>query len=178
MRRAVEARPRLTSLGWFVCLAVVETWPLASNPAHLSRNDNGDAMLNEWTIAWVAHQAPRDPLHLFDANIFFPERDTLAYSESMIVQSAMAAPFLWLGASPVLAYNLVLLAGFTLTAWASTLVVARWTGDWTIAILAGFAFNAHTISRVPHPRRSTGSFCRCRSWRSMCCCAGPASATR
>ena len=69
------------------------------------------------------------------------------------MQSAMAAPFLWLGASPVLAYNLVLLAGFTLTAWASTLVVARWTGDWTIAILAGtFAgFNAHTISRLPSP---------------------------
>ena len=160
VRRAVEARPRLTSLAWFVCLAVIETWPLASSPAHLSRNDNGDAMLNEWTIAWVAHQAPRDPLHLFDANIFHPERDTLAYSESMIVQSAMAAPFLWLGASPVLAYNLVLLAGFTLTAWASTLVVARWTGDWTIAILAGtFAgFNAHTISRLPHLQAQHGEF--------------------
>src|SRR6185436_12288104 len=139
---------------------VIETWPLASSPAHLSRNDNGDAMLNEWTIAWVAHQAPRDPRHLFDANIFYPERDTLAYSESMIVQSAMAAPFLWLGASPVLAYNLVLLAGFTLTAWASTLVVARWTGDWTIAILAGtFAgFNAHTISRLPHLQAQHGEF--------------------
>ena len=159
-RRAFEAQPRLTSLALFVCLAAIETWPLASNPAHLSRNDNGDAMLNEWTIAWVAHQAPRDPLRLFDANIFYPERDTLAYSESMIVQSAMAAPFLWLGASPVLAYNLVLLAGFALTAWASTLVVARWTGDWTIAILAGtFAgFNAHTISRVPHLQAQHGEF--------------------
>ena len=72
----------------------------------------------------------------------------------------MAAPFLWLGASPVLAYNLVLLAGFTLTAWASTLVVARWTGDWTIAILAGtFAgFNAHTISRLPHLQAQHGEF--------------------
>lgn len=158
--RAFEARPRLASLALFVCLAAVETWPLASNPAHLSRNDNGDAMLNEWTIAWVAHQSIRDPLQLFDANIFYPERDTLAYSESMIVQSAMAAPFLWLGASPVLAYNLVLLAGFTLTAWASTLVVARWTQDWTIAILAGtFAgFNAHTISRVPHLQAQHGEF--------------------
>jgi PA14 domain len=157
---AIEARPRLTSLALFVCLALVETWPLASDPAHLSRNDNGDAMLNEWTIAWVAHQAPRDPRHLFDANIFYPERDTLAYSESMIVQSAMAAPFIWLGASPVLAYNIVLLAGFALTAWASSLVVARWTGDWTVAILAGtFAgFNAHTISRIPHLQAQHGEF--------------------
>lgn len=160
LTRSIEARPRLTSLGLFVCLAAIETWPLASNPAHLSRNDNGDAMLNEWTIAWVAHQAPRDPRHLFDANIFHPERDTLAYSESMIVQSAMAAPFVWLGASPVLAYNIVLLAGFALTAWASALIVARWTGDWTVAILAGtFAgFNAHTISRLPHLQAQHGEF--------------------
>jgi hypothetical protein len=156
----VQAHPRSASLALFAVLAIVETWPLATDPAHLSRNDNGDAMLNEWTIAWVAHQAPRAPLRLYDANIFHPERDTLAYSEAMIVQSAIAAPFLWLGASPVLAYNIVLLTGFTLTGWAATLVVARWTGDWAAATLAGIfaGFNAHTISRLPHLQAQHGEF--------------------
>jgi hypothetical protein len=109
-------------------------------------------VLNEWTLAWVAHQVPRAPLRLYDANIFAPERGTLAYSESMIVQSAFAAPLLWLGASPVLAYNLVLLAGFTLTAWSVALVVSGWTLDWPAGIVAGIlaGFNAHTISRMPH----------------------------
>ncbi len=51
----------------FVCalLAVVHTWPLATAPHILSRHDNGDVMLNEWILAWVQHQLPRDPLHLF-----------------------------------------------------------------------------------------------------------------
>lgn len=148
----VAAWPRLATLVLFAVLTIAETWPLASNPARLSRNDNSDTVLNEWTIGWVAHQVVRAPQRLFDANIFYPERRTLAYSESMIVQSAMAAPVLWLGGSPVLAYNLVLLAGFTLSGWAMTLVLARWTGSWVAAITGGviFAFNAHSFTRLPH----------------------------
>lgn len=141
--------------GWllvFAALAVVETWPLASNPAHLSRNDNGDTMLNEWTMAWVVHQAPRDIVHLFDANIFHPTPHVLAYSEALLVQSAFAAPLLWAGASPVLAYNLVLIAGLALSGWTMCLVVARWTRDWASGAAAGivFAFSAALLTNLPH----------------------------
>jgi len=64
----------------------------------------------------------------------------------------MAMPLLWAGASIVLAYNLVLIAGFVLSAWAMTLVVQRWTQDWTAGLVAGaiFGFNAHSLSRIPH----------------------------
>jgi hypothetical protein len=149
-----DRRPLLEvfSLALFIALAIVHTWPLASDPARLSRNDNGDTMLNEWALAWFAHQAPRDPLHLYDANIFYPERDTLAYSEAMIVQSALGAPLRWLGAGPVLVYNLVLFAGFVLTGWTMSLVIAKWTGDWIAGLASGIliGFNAHTLTRVPH----------------------------
>lgn len=149
---AAARHPRVASLLFFIVLAAIETWPLAAHPARLSRNDNNDTLLNEWVLAWVAHEAPRSPLHVYDANIFYPERDTLAYSESMIVQSAMAAPLLWLGASPVLAYNVVLLAGFVLTGWSMCLVMARWLGDWVAALLSGVlvAFNSYTMTSLPH----------------------------
>ena len=54
---------RRTALAAALCLllAVVHTWPLATAPGTLSRNDNGDAQLNEWILAWVAHQLPRAP---------------------------------------------------------------------------------------------------------------------
>jgi hypothetical protein len=133
-RRAAE---RLVALAAFVVLAIVHTWPLATNPAHLSRNDNGDALLNTWAIAWVAHQLPRDPLHLFDAGIFHPERLTLGYSEAMVVQGVMAMPILAAGGSPVLAYNLVLMAGLALTGWAFCLLVRHWTGSWSAGYVAG-----------------------------------------
>lgn len=145
---------RLAAAALAVCLAlaVVHTWPLATGPGRLSRHDNADTMLNEWIVAWVAHQAPRAPLRLFDANIFHPEPRSLAFSEHMAVQGLMALPLVRLGASPVLAYNLLLLAGLALTAWAMWLIVWRWTGSWAAGAVAGslVAFNAHTLTRLPH----------------------------
>ena len=106
----------LASLALFVLLAIAHTWPLATNPGGLSRNDTHDTVHHEWILAWDAHQLATDPLHLFDANIFYPERDTLAYSDHLLPQAVMAAPLLWGGASPVLAYNLLLIAGLALPA--------------------------------------------------------------
>ena len=135
-----------------LALAVLHTWPLAAGPASLSRHDNADAMLNEWIVAWVAHQAPRAPLHLFDANIFHPEPRSLAFSEHMTLQGLMGAPVLWLGGSPLLAYNLLVIAGLALSAWAMWLLLVRWTGSHAAGAVAGtlVAFNAHTLTRLPH----------------------------
>ena len=145
-------RLSLASLALFALLAVAHTWPLASAPATLSRNDAPDAVLNEWIVSWLAHQAVHDPAHLLDANIFYPEKRTLAYSEYLIAPAAMGAPLLWVGASPVLVYNLLLIAGLTLTAWTTACVVGRWTGDAAAGVLSGClaAFNAHTLTRLPH----------------------------
>jgi len=147
-------RRRATSLLlllFFAALAVAHTWPLATNPGVLSRNDNGDAVLHEWILAWVAHQVVTDPLHLFDANIFYPERYTLAYSDHLLAQSILAAPLLWAGASPVLAHNLVLMLGFALTGWTTSMVVSRWTGSGLAGAVSGtlLAFNAFTLTRLP-----------------------------
>jgi hypothetical protein len=141
----------LASLTLFVLLASVHTWPLATAPGRLSRNDAHDTVHHEWILAWVAHQLPHDPRHLFDANIFYPERDTLAYSDHLIVQAIVAAPLLWSGASPVLAYNLLLVAGLALTGWTTSFVVGQWTGSRLAGILGGslMAFNAITLTRVP-----------------------------
>jgi hypothetical protein len=145
---------RLAGTAALLCLllAIVHTWPLAADPGTHSRNDNGDAQLNEWILAWVAHQLPRAPARLFDANIFYPERDTLAYSEPLIVQGLMSAPLRGMGASPVLAFNVVLLLGFALTAWTGHRLVYHWTGSQAAGLLAGsmFAFNTHMLTRLAH----------------------------
>jgi hypothetical protein len=144
--------PRLRLLVLFALLAVIHTWPLAAHPGYWSRLDSADASLNTWAIAWVAHTLPFHPTHLFDANIFHPAPLTFAYSEPVIVQGLLALPILALGGSPVLAYNLVALVGFTLTAWATALLILRATDDGWAALIAGSlaAFNAHTLTRLPH----------------------------
>ena len=114
--------------------------------------DNADTALNAWILSWVAHQLAVAPLHLFDANIFYPEPRTLAFSEHMVVQGVMSVPLFALGLSAVAVYNVILLAGFTLSGFAMALVVERWTGSRGAGIVAGlaYAFNAHVFVRFGH----------------------------
>lgn len=139
-------------LALFVGLAVLHTWPLATNPAGLSRLDNDDTGLNVFVTSWVAHIVPRDPLALFHAPIFFPERHTLAYSEHMLVPSLIGAPLLWAGVDSVTVYNLLLIAGFALSGWTMALVVGRWADSTLAGVAAGmlYAFNAHLLTRLAH----------------------------
>jgi hypothetical protein len=143
---------RLATLGLFVLLAVAHTWPLAQRPDVHSRVDNGDYCLNVWAVDWVARTLPTDPVHLFDANIFYPARLTLAYSEPLILQGALAIPAVWLGVAPLVTFNLLLIVGFALSGWAFALLVHRDTGSWAAGIVAGsaVAFNAHHLVRIAH----------------------------
>ena len=141
----------LGALALFAALALIHLWPLASAPGALGRDDNGDYMLHEWIMAWVAHQVVHSPLHLFDANIFYPEPRTLSYSDHLFVQSMLGAPLLWAGASALLVHNLVLMAGFALTGFSTAIVMRKWTGSWPAAIGSGslVAFNSFSLTRLP-----------------------------
>jgi hypothetical protein len=136
----------------FAALATLHTWPLATDPAHLTRLDNDDTAFNTWVVAWVGHQVARDPLHLFEAPIFYPARHALAFSEHMFVQGVMGAPLQWAGVSPVLVYNLLVWAGFTLSGFAMALLLRAWTGSTAAGIVSGclYAFNAHLLTRFSH----------------------------
>ena len=88
----------MIALFWALTFAM--TWPQANLLNRGISPDIGDPLLSTWRLAWVAHQLPRDPLHLFDANIFYPAKHTLAFSDAMLVPALTAAPFLWLGRAP------------------------------------------------------------------------------
>lgn len=142
---------RLLIVLLFVLLAVAHTWPLATGEG-LRSLANEDAMLNAWILGWVVHQLGSDPLHLFDANIFYPEPRTLTFSEPLILPAVLGAPARWLGVSAVVTHNLLVLAGMALSALAGYLLARRLSLDRSAALLAGvlLGFNAHTLTRVPH----------------------------
>lgn len=149
---AQRLRPALAALALFIALAVLHTWPLAAGLGSWSRHEIADAALNEWILAWTAHQLIADPANLFHANIFYPEPNTLAFSEHLFLQSLLGAPLLWSGVSTLVVHNVVLIAGLALSGWTMALVVRNWTDDWWAAVLAGmlFAFNGHTLTRLAH----------------------------
>lgn len=142
-------RTRLATLAICGAFAVLHTWPLARDVGGQSRLDNADTILNTWAIHWVAGALPRDPLRVFDAPIFHPERHALAYSEHLLAQGTLAVPLRAAGLSPVATYNLLVIAGLALSAWAMWQLVTAWTGDAWSGAVAGlaFAFNAHTLTR-------------------------------
>jgi hypothetical protein len=123
----------------YAVLTALMTYPQVRRLGAVSI-DEGDALFSVWRLAWIAHQLPRDPLHLFDANIFYPERGTLAFSDAVIVPGLMAAPLLWLGVHQVIVYNIIFLSGFALSGAAMFLLVRSLTGHNGAAFIAGFVF--------------------------------------
>ena len=74
-----------------VAVAATAMRPLLWRPGALPRYvdvntafEQADRNLNVWILAWAAHAAVADPAHLFDGNVFFPARNALAGSESML----------------------------------------------------------------------------------------------
>jgi hypothetical protein len=141
----------LAALG-FAALAIAFTLPLALHPGSIGRADNGDGQFSIWNVAWVARALVLDPLHVFDANIFFPHRQTLLYSETNLGAGALAVPVYWATRNPYAAHNVVLLASFVLSGCAMYYLVRHLTQDRRAAVVSGivFAFCPYFRGHLPH----------------------------
>jgi hypothetical protein len=135
----------------FTALALVITWPLGSPAARLVP-DMDDAFFNIWRLSWVAHQLVHQPAALFDANIFYPARHTLAYSDAMLLVGLAGAPFLWAGLPPAVVHNGLLIGGLATSAWAMAALAWRLTGVRSAAILAGLVlgFAPYRFAHLAH----------------------------
>jgi hypothetical protein len=92
-----------------VLLTVVVTWPQCLHMGtRVAAHD--DPLFSIWRLAWVAHALATDPRHLLDGNIFYPARNTLTFSDATMIEGFLAAPLFWIGVSPILIYNILLLA--------------------------------------------------------------------
>jgi hypothetical protein len=148
----LTARDKFLALFAYGALTLVFTYPLALAPESANRLDSPDALLNSWIVSWCLYQIPRDPWHLFDANIFFPEPGSLALSENLVTGALLASPAALLSSSPVLLFNAALVAGFALSGYAAFLLAYDLAGDRLAAGLAGilFAFAPFRFAHIPH----------------------------
>ena len=139
------------SLAGYAALVALMSWPLVTDLAGLGVMDRPDGRLNAWILAWDAHALAHTPGRLFQAPIFHPLPDTLAFSENLLVPAVIGAPFQALG-GPVLAYNVVLLVSLVVSGLGVQLLVRRESGDRLAAFVAGafFAAGAHRWIRLAH----------------------------
>jgi hypothetical protein len=145
----------LAALAAYTGAAVLCTWPLAAHvrsrlPAAAHPSNYNDALYLAWALSWDVHQLLRDPLRIFEANIFHPLRHTLAYSEAMLAQALLVLPLAPLTPAPVLLHNTVLLLTFALGGWGAFLLLRHLTGSPAAAFVGGlvFAFCPYRFAQI------------------------------
>jgi hypothetical protein len=131
---------RAALAGVYVIVCGVMVAPICNLPHLATASHGGDSRLIIWTLAWDNHVWLDRLPSLFDANIFYPARNTLAYSEHLLGISFFTLPVYALTRNPVLAYNLVWLLSFLLSAFAAHALAWRLTRDHLAATMAGLAF--------------------------------------
>src|SRR5437870_5584814 len=130
-------------------LAVVFTWPVARHLGDAVPGDAGDPLLNASTLGWDADHLRHGLRGFWTAPIFYPYRDTLAFSEHMLGIAVFVAPLIWATGNPLIAHNVAFLGAFVL-AGAGMFVLAReLTGQDAAAWIAALIF-ACTPARLGH----------------------------
>jgi hypothetical protein len=105
--------------------------------------------LNAWILAWDDTHFGRG---LWNANIFYPHRLALAYSEHLLPQALETWPVYAATRNPILCYNLLFLSTFVLSGLGMYLLVRELTADSSAAFVAGlaFAFIPYRVASMPH----------------------------
>jgi hypothetical protein len=135
----------------FFAFTTVMTWPWVTRLRDAVW-DNGDSYAFAWSLWWNYHQTFSDPLNLFHANIFFPYRYTLAFTEHNFGASLIFFPLFALGLRPLTVLSVATFSGFAFCGYAAFRLARTLTGSYGIAWTAGvvFAFVPFRFMLLPH----------------------------
>lgn len=147
MRRQTIFR-ELSVILLFVALTVLFTWPLAVQ-MNTTVSDFGDPLLTTFILDWVDHAIVHQPMHLFDAPMFHPGIDPLAYSENLIAVALIVLPLHLAGLPPLVIHNIAFLLAFVLSGYGAY-VLARMVTRNTIAAIVGGIFFAFVSFKFDH----------------------------
>jgi hypothetical protein len=145
-------RPRvLLPAAAYLALVLAWSWPLPLHLADRFTHDPGDPLLVTYLLWWNAQAVPLTAAW-WNAPFFWPLPDALALTEHLAGLSPFATPIQWLGGSPLLAYNLLLIASSWWTLLATHALVRRLTNDEVAAACAAiaFAFAPYRTAQLGH----------------------------
>jgi hypothetical protein len=135
----------------FLVLALAWSWPL---PLHLTNriaHDPGDPLLLTYLIWWNAHAVPLTSAY-WNAPYFWPMRGSLLLTDHLAGLSPVTTPMQWLGAAPLTAYNLTLIASAWWCGLVTYALMRRLGGSILAAYVAGvaFAYAPYRASQLAH----------------------------
>jgi hypothetical protein len=139
-------------IGIFTIATLVMTFPLIQHPTRTLPSDLIDTLLNTWIIGWDADRLRHGLSGIWDAPIFFPYRNALAFSENLFGIAFFVAPIYWVTHNAVLTYNVALIASFVLAGAGMFLLAHSLTGSRPAALIAGayYAFCPYRMLQIMH----------------------------
>lgn len=146
-----------------LAIAVLMTWPTLRQPTRTVPQDIYDPLLQAWQVAWAGHALLTDPLGIWNANTFHPEKLSYAFSDSLLGY----APFGLLGSGPdaaVLRYNILFVLLHALAFFGGYVLLRQLGTRWSGAAVAGaaFAYAPWRLSQAGHLHvLSTGGIALC-----------------
>jgi hypothetical protein len=135
----------------FTALTVVMTWPYA---VHLTDSTivGFDPLLQIWLSEWIHHALLTNPLGLYQANIFYPFSQTLAYTDANIPGALVAAPLRLLTDDVILTNSLLVLGSFVVAGTGVYAVVDCLTKNRAAGLVSGimYAFLPYRMVHLWH----------------------------
>lgn len=120
----------------FFCLSVYITFPLIFHLGDFVTGF-GDELVIAWIQNWVIHALATNPFSLFDANIFYPYSNTLAYSDLHFTSSIFSIPARLLIGEPIVTFNFTVLSSLVLVPFSIFLLSWNLTKNYLASMLSG-----------------------------------------
>ena len=135
----------------FFALTALMTWPWVTRMRDAVA-DEGDPYMIAWTLWWDYHQTFTDPLNLFQANVFYPYKYTLAFSEHDYGIALLFFPLFALGLRALTVQSFATFCGFAFSGYGAFRLARTLTRSNGAAGIAGiiFAFVPYRFHVLSH----------------------------
>jgi hypothetical protein len=147
-----RALPWLAVTLLYTAVTCAYFWPLPRLWRDHLGPDLGDPLFVLYVLKWGVHQIQLGLPDFWNANLFYPTRDALAFSDHFLGPAAQLFLFLKIVPSAVAGYNFLFLSSFVGSALAVCWMLRRSGLSWTAAVLGGwmYAFSSFRLSQVSH----------------------------
>ena len=139
------------AFGFFLLFTIVLTWPVAIR-LDTATSDLGDPLLTTWILDWDLYSITNAPSHIYDADIFYPSKYPLAYSENLFGIAVVALPFYFFGFTPLAVHNMAFLLGFAFSGYGAFVLGRVLTRSTAAGLIAGilYSFVNFRIDHLAH----------------------------
>src|SRR3990167_9387968 len=135
----------------FLIASVYITFPLVFHLGDLVTG-LGDELVIAWIQNWVIHSLTTNPFSLFEANIYYPYHNSLAFSDLFLTSSILSLIPLKIIGEPIATVNFTLISSLVMLGFFTYLLIYYLTKDFCISVLGGMLiiFSPAVLDKVVH----------------------------